>query len=153
MSGQDYGGAAFRYSLTREGADPLPAESPEINSPAAAARFFRTVEPGDGREHFRVAFLDQRRRLAGWFTVSVGCLSASLVHPREVFGPALVSGAASLILTHNHPSGDPEPSAEDLALTRRLKAGGDLLGLEVCDHVITGDGTGRWVSLQERGAL
>jgi DNA repair protein RadC len=153
VSGPRYEGAAFRYVLAREGAGPLPADSPQLDSPRAAAAFLLTIQPDDGREHFRVVMLDQRRKLAGWLTVSVGCLTAALVHPREVFGPALVAGAAAVILTHNHPSGDPEPSAEDLALTRRLRAGGDLLGLEVCDHIITGNGTGRWVSLQERGAV
>lgn len=148
-----YEGAAFRYGLVREGEAPLPADSPELGSPTTAGAFFVSVAPEDGREHFRVAFLDQRRRLAGWITVSVGCLTASLVHPREVFGPALVAGAASIIVTHNHPSGDPEPSAEDLALTRRLKAGAELLGVELCDHIITGDGTGRTLSLRERGVL
>ena len=66
---------------------------------------------------------------------------------------AVVAGAAGLVLTHNHPSSDPEPSAEDLALTRRLAAAGSLLGIEVLDHVITGDATKAWVSLKERGVV
>ena len=91
--------------------------------------------------------------LAGLYIVSVGSLNTSLVHPREVFGPALAAAAAALVLFHNHPSGDPVPSGEDLALTRRLKAGGDLLGVEILDHLIIGSGSGRWVSLKERGHI
>ena len=73
------------------------------------------------------------------------------MHPREVFQEAVVSRAAAIVLFHNHPSGDPEPSAEDLALTRRLAAAGSLMGIEVLDHLVLG--AGRYVSLKERGAL
>ena len=82
----------------------------------------------------------------------MGCLTSSLVHAREVFKPAILAGAAAILLAHNHPSGDPEPSAEDLALTRRLKAAGDLLGIAILDHIIVGE-LGRFVSLRERGAV
>jgi DNA repair protein RadC len=76
-----------------------------------------------------------------------------LVHPREVFGRAIVHKAAAIVLFHNHPSGEPEPSAEDLALRRRLVACGQLLGIEVLDHIVVGDATDRWVSLRDRGML
>jgi len=85
--------------------------------------------------------------------VSTGTLSASLVHPREVLGPALREGAAALILVHNHPSGDPTPSREDLRLTQQLADGARLLDLRLHDHVIIGNGTAQWVSLAQRGAL
>jgi DNA repair protein RadC len=85
--------------------------------------------------------------------VSVGHQSASLVHPREVFGPAVREGAAVVLLVHNHPSGDPAPSAEDRELTRRLKSCGELLGMNVLDHVIVGNGTGRWCSFRDVGEL
>jgi DNA repair protein RadC len=85
--------------------------------------------------------------------VSVGTQSASLVHPREVLGPALREGAASLIPVHNHPSGDPTPSREDLRLTRQLADGATLLDLRLHDHIIVGNGTEHWVSLAQRGAL
>lgn len=81
----------------------------------------------------------------------MGCLTASLVHPREVFREALAARAAALVLFHNHPSGDPEPSAEDLSLTRRLVSAGTLLGIEVLDHLVLG--AGRFVSLKERGVV
>jgi DNA repair protein RadC len=89
--------------------------------------------------------------LIGRRLISTGCLTASLVHPREVFKVAVDLRAAAIVLYHNHPSGDPEPSAEDLALTRRLSAAGTLMGIEVLDHVVLG--SGRYVSLKERGAL
>jgi DNA repair protein RadC len=102
-------------------------------------------------ETFGLLALDARHRLRREAVVSVGCLTASLVHPREVFQEAVVSRAAALVLFHNHPSGDPEPSAEDLALTRRLAAAGSLMGIEVLDHLVLG--AGRYVSLKERGVL
>ena len=124
-----------------------------LRVPSEVATLMTTSQPDDGREHFRIALLDVRRRLIGVHTVSVGCLTSSLVHPREVFRPAILAGAAAIGLSHNHPSGDPEPSQEDIALTRRLAQGGCLLGIEVLDHVITGNGTDKWVSLKERGVL
>ena len=81
------------------------------------------------RSRSRLLALDARNRLRREVVVSVGCLTASLVHPREVFQEAVVSRAAALVLFHNHPSGDPEPSVEDLALTRRLVAAGSLMGI------------------------
>jgi len=85
--------------------------------------------------------------------VSPGSQSASLVHPREVLGPALRVGAAALILVHNHLSGDPIPSQEDLRLTRQLVEGAQVLDLRLLDHLIIGNGTERWVSLAQRGAV
>jgi DNA repair protein RadC len=102
-------------------------------------------------ETFGLLALDVRHRLRREVVVSVGCLTSSLVHPREVFSEAISARAAAILLFHNHPSGDPEPSAEDLALTRRLASAGTLLGISVLDHVVLG--AGRFVSLRERGAL
>ncbi len=102
-------------------------------------------------ETFGLLALDVRHRLKREAVISVGCLTSSLVHPREVFAEAVGARAAALVLFHNHPSGDPEPSAEDLSLTRRLHAAGTLMGIEVLDHVILG--AGRFVSLKERGVL
>jgi DNA repair protein RadC len=102
-------------------------------------------------ETFGLLALDVRHRLKREAVVSVGCLTSSLVHPREVFQEAIVSRAAVILLFHNHPSGDPEPSSEDIALTRRLASAGSLLGIQVLDHVILG--AGRVVSLRQRGVL
>ena len=101
------------------------------------------------REHFWGFYLTARRRLICRELISVGTLTASLVHPREVFRPALERGAAALVVAHNHPSGEPEPSAEDISLTRRLARAGQVMGIELLDHVIVAsDG---FCSLRERG--
>lgn len=141
-----------RVSLVRE--DPG-GYGPEVASPGAAGRWVAQLarEHGldDGREHFGVALLDARHRVIGWDIVSVGALTATLVHPREVFRLAFAAPTAALFVWHTHPSGDVEPSAEDIALTRRLAAAGTLLGVEVMDHIVVGCGSWRWVSLKERG--
>ncbi|NOT32990.1 MAG: hypothetical protein HOP12_02345 [Candidatus Eisenbacteria bacterium] len=88
------------------------------------------------REHFVALLLNARHEVESLETISIGSLNASIVHPREVFLPAVKASAASLVLVHNHPSGDPEPSEEDLSITKRLVEGGELLGIGVLDHVI-----------------
>ncbi len=102
-------------------------------------------------ECFRGLYLDAKGRLLHHQQLSEGTLTASLVHPREVFGPALTHRAAAVVVAHNHPSGDPEPSAEDRATTRRLVRAGRLLGVELLDHVVCG--AGRYVSFLEQGWL
>jgi DNA repair protein RadC len=141
----------FRIALVREPGVKL-AERPELRSAAEAVPILAQFIGETDREVFAVALLTVRHRLLGLHTVSVGCLTASLVHPREVFKPAILAGSAAILAAHNHPSGDPEPSAEDLALTRRLAAAGQLLGIELLDHLVIGE-AGRFVSLRERGAL
>jgi DNA repair protein RadC len=108
---------------------------------------FRSRFERSDREEFLLVLLDGRNQVAGFNVVSTGTLTASLVHPREVFKPAILGNAAALILIHNHPSGDPEPSAEDKALTERLRQAGDLIGIRVLDHVVIGDG--RYASFAE----
>lgn len=103
------------------------------------------------KETFKALYLDGRRRLLRAEVVSVGTLTATLVHPREVFGPALECGAASLVVAHNHPSGDPTPSHEDRLLTERLSQAGRLLGLNLDDHLVIGKGC--FVSLRQLGLL
>lgn len=114
---------------------------------AVADVFAEHVQPLD-REQFVVLLLDGKNRCLGFNVVSVGSLTAALVHPREVFKAAILSNAAALILVHNHPSGDPEPSAEDRAITDRLRQVGELVGIRVLDHVVLGDGA--FTSLAER---
>jgi DNA repair protein RadC len=103
------------------------------------------------KENFLVLYLNTRNQLLHKEFVSIGTLNASLVHPREVFEPALRHSAAAVILVHNHPSGDPTPSQEDRELTRRLAEAGRLLGVEVLDHVIVS--AARRYSLQENGDI
>lgn len=122
-----------------------------ITSPQDAYVLVRAwLEPRD-RECFLLVLLDTRSKVLGLHVVSIGSLNASLVHPRECFKPAILANASAVLLAHNHPSGEPEPSQEDLALTQRLKQVGDLLGIPVLDHLVIGDGT--FVSLKERGTL
>jgi DNA repair protein RadC len=101
------------------------------------------------REHFVALHLDVKNRLISRETVSIGHLSAALVHPREVWKAALLANAASVAFVHNHPSGSTEPSREDLELTRRLYKAGEILGVPVLDHVVVS--TSGFVSLAERG--
>ena len=102
-------------------------------------------------EQFRALFLDGKHRVVREELVSQGTLTSSPVHPREVFGPAMRHAAAALVLVHNHPSGDPTPSGDDLDVTRRLRDVGQLVGIQILDHVIIGDGS--FTSLADRGLL
>jgi DNA repair protein RadC len=103
------------------------------------------------KELFKVLLLDTKNRLVRDMTVSEGALAINVVHPREVFNPAVRDSAAGVLLLHNHPSGDPTPSAEDRALTDRIVAAGRLLGIRVLDHLVIGDG--RYVSFADQGWL
>ena len=107
------------------------------------------------REEFLIIMLDGKNRMQAIHSVSVGSLTASIVHPREVFKMALLSNANAIILCHNHPSGDPAPSPEDIEITKRLVAAGDILGVKVLDHIIVGDGTSDtgYVSFADKGLL
>ncbi|MFI5184639.1 MAG: DNA repair protein RadC [Vicinamibacteria bacterium] len=125
--------------------------APVLQTPEDAARYLLPRYSARPVETFGLLVLDVRHRLKKEAIVSVGCLTSSLVHPREVFQEAIAARAAALVLFHNHPSGDPEPSAEDVALTRRLAAAGTLMGIEVVDHLVLG--AGRFVSLKRRGVL
>jgi DNA repair protein RadC len=103
------------------------------------------------KEHFKVILLNIKNHVISVEDVSVGSLNSSIVHPREVFKPAIRRSSASMILVHNHPSGDPAPSREDVEITRRLIEAGKILGIEVVDHVIIGNGV--YISLREKGII
>lgn len=103
------------------------------------------------KEHFVVLYLDARNKVLKKETISIGTLTGSLVHPREIFQPAVSLSAAGVILVHNHPSGDTEPSQDDLALTSRLVKAGEIMGIEVLDHLIVGHKT--FLSLRDAGLL
>jgi DNA repair protein RadC len=103
------------------------------------------------KERFIAVLLDGKNRVLRDERVSEGSLTSSLVHPREVFAPAIRESASAMVFVHNHPSGDPEPSPEDLEITRRLCAVGELVGIPVLDHVVIGDGA--FVSFLDRGLL
>lgn len=104
------------------------------------------------REHFVVIYLNRKGSVTAANVVSIGGLHSSIVHPREVFKPAILTSSSSMILVHNHPSGDPTPSHEDIELTRRLINAGDILGIKVLDHIIIG-ANGKNVSLKAQGNM
>lgn len=139
-----------RVQLVREAAFPYGAGS-VCNAADVAGLVCRHLARAD-REHFVVLMLDVKCHPLALHTVSIGTLDSCSAHPREVFKAAILANAASVVLAHNHPSGDPTPSPEDIALTRRLSACGELLGIAVADHVVVAD-TGRYASFRERGML
>jgi len=116
----------------------ITAVSKRINEPKDIAHIIKPLLWEADREHCLVIMLNGKNRITAINTVSIGTLTSSLVHPREVFKPAILTNAASIILAHDHPSGDPMPSEDDLNITCRLKAAGELLGISVLDHIIIG---------------
>jgi len=128
---------AAAFELGRRAAESCAATTP-IRGPDDVLAQVRDL-PRARKEHFVVLLLNARHEVQGRETVSIGSLNASIVHPREVFLPAILHSAASVVLVHNHPSGDPEPSDEDLSITRRLKQVGELVGIDVLDHVIVAE--------------
>ena len=126
-------------------------ERPRLSSPDEVANYYAPRLEALQREVFHVALLDSQNSLLRDVQVSVGSLSASIVHPREVFRTAILEATAHIVLVHNHPSGDPTPSKEDIHLTRQLVQGGHMLGIRIHDHVIIGHGT--HVSLAQRGII
>jgi DNA repair protein RadC len=123
-----------RRTLTR-----LDEERPRLGSPRSVAEYLLPQFGNRAVEQFGVLLLDTKHRVIRASVLSVGTLDASIVHPREVFREAAAAGAAALVLFHNHPSGDPEPSDDDCRLTERLVAAGVLMGIDVLDHVILAD--------------
>ncbi len=122
-----------------------------IESPLAAMELARRHLSGRRKEHFIALLLDARHRVMKISEISVGSLEMSIVHPRETFQEAIAAGASAMMVAHNHPSGDPSPSREDLDLTRRLVEAGKILGIPVLDHLIVGQG--RVLSLKAGGFL
>ncbi len=124
---------------------------PQIKAPGDVYKLLGRRMKDYDREHFMAVLLNTKNVVLEIVTVSIGSLNASIVHPREVLKPAIVASAASIILVHNHPTGDPAPSREDLEFTRRFAKCGELVGIQLLDHVIIGDGT--FQSLKEHGAF
>jgi len=107
-----------------------------IKNPQGAVKAIQSRIKDKAKEHFKLVLLNTRNKIIGITNVSVGTLNTNLVHPREVFKDAIIHSAASVVLVHNHPSGDPEPSEDDLEITKRLVQSGKILGIEVMDHII-----------------
>lgn len=126
-------------------------ESYDIRDPQGVVRAVRKTIKDKAKEHFKLILLNTRNKIIGLSTISMGTLNASLVHPREVFKDAIRHSASSVVVAHNHPSGNPEPSEEDLKITRRLVESGKILGIEVFDHIIIGKNA--FISLKTKGLL
>ncbi len=123
----------------------------KVCSPEDVAGLMIPEMKGLDREHFKAILLNTKNRILRIVTVAVGSLNAALVHPREIFKAAVIASAAGIIIVHNHPTGNPEPSREDEELTVRFAKCGELMGIDVVDHIIVGDG--HFVSMRERGLL
>jgi DNA repair protein RadC len=135
-----------RRTLTK-----APRDRVQLLAPHQSAAFLMPAYGGRAVERFGLVLLDTKYRVIRTALVAVGTLNASVVQPRDVFREAAVGSAAAIIVFHNHPSGDPTPSQDDVDLTRRLAAAGTLLGIDVVDHIILGDA--RYCSFKELGKL
>jgi DNA repair protein RadC len=142
--------AALELSKRLEG-DAGERQKPMVKSPEDVVNIAKSQLKGKKKEHFLVLCLDTRNRVINCRPVSIGSLDASIVHPREVFKEAVSSSAASVIFVHNHPSGDPEPSKEDVELTKRLVKAGEIIGIDVLDHIIICDRS--YLSLKAKNLL
>ena len=141
----------YRVALVRESSIQVPEK--RLRNSQDAASLIRKYLQGADREHFVALLLNRKNAMIGLNTVSVGTLTASLAHPREIFKAAILANAAAIVCAHNHPSGDPQPSSEDRVLTKRLVEAGKLLGIEVVDHIIVGDGTEAYFSFADNNLL
>ena len=139
---------SYTVELVRDAS--IVADSRKADEPSKVAEIFRSFIGNTDREIFAAILTDSRNKVIGINQVSVGTLSSSLVHPREVFKPAILACAAAIIVAHNHPSGDATPSPEDKVATRRIKEAGELLGIPLLDHVILGE---NFFSFREQGLL
>ena len=140
--------AAFELANRLEGYPESDKKLP-VKTPDEVVSLVRGRLRGKKKEHFLVLLLDTRGQLIKTSEISVGSLDTSIVHPREVFQEAISASAASVIFVHNHPSGDPEPSEDDIKLTERLAQAGDIVGIDVLDHIIVCDK--RYLSLKSKG--
>jgi len=123
----------------------------DIKNPQSVVKAIRSSIKDKAKEHFKLILLDNRNKIIDISTISIGTLNASLVHPREIFKEAIIHNSASVVLAHNHPSGDPEPSEEDIKITERLVESGKILGIEVIDHIVIGKTN--FASFKERGLI
>jgi DNA repair protein RadC len=137
--------------LGRRAISHVAGERVRFGRPSDIGRYLLPLYGGHREERFGIVMLDSKLRLIRSETLSVGILDASIAHPREVFRTAMLASASAIALFHNHPSGDPAPSEDDIFITTRLVAAGQLMGINVVDHVILG--AGRWYSFHDAGML
>lgn len=124
-----------------------------LTSPGQLADAFIALVGDTDREHFVVLLLNAKNQITGLNLISIGSLTGTVVHPRETFKAAILANASRIALAHNHPSGDCIPSEEDKAITNQLKEAGDILGIQVIDHVIVNTESGDFFSFMERGLI
>lgn len=129
----------YRIQLVRDSGPARPHDTVRVTDPDDITPLLAQYFQGLDREHFVVVMLDVKNRVIGLNTVSIGTLNSSLAHPREIFKPAVLCNAAGVILSHNHPSGESAPSDADIAITKRITKAGDILGINVLDHIIIGE--------------
>ncbi|HXV14616.1 MAG TPA: DNA repair protein RadC [Candidatus Krumholzibacteria bacterium] len=140
---------AAAFELGKRFAKESRSAGTSVRAPRDIARMFMDEMKDYDREHFKAAFLNTKNQVIKVVTVSIGSLNASIVHPREILKPAIAASAASIVLVHNHPTGDPTPSREDVEFTRRFAKCGELIGIELLDHIVIG--ADRFQSLKEAG--
>lgn len=140
----------YRIELVKDGR--VPYDGASLSCSREAAKLGRAMLDGQDREAMIVVLLNGRNKPIGINTVSIGSLNMSVVHPREVFKPAIVGNASAIVLIHNHPSGDSSPSPEDIEITRRIQEGGRILGINVLDHVILGEDES-YYSMRDEGRI
>ena len=139
----------YRVTLVREGS--VSNSNNHIRTPEDVVNILSADYDAAVVEMAQMLALDTKNKIIGSFVISTGSLNASIIHPRDIFQRAILSNAASVILVHNHPSGDPTPSSEDIELTNKLVQVGKMMDLPILDHVVIGDG--KFVSLKERGII
>jgi DNA repair protein RadC len=139
------------FELSKRIDEDLLYEKKRVKTPEQVLSLVKAKLKGKKKEHFLALLLDTRNQLIGISNVSVGSLDTNIVHPREVFKEAISSSASSCIFVHNHPSGDPTPSEDDMELTKRLAKAGEIVGIDVLDHIIVTDND--FISLKERGII
>jgi DNA repair protein RadC len=139
------------FELGRRALAEHPAQLPVVRKPSDVYDLLKAAFQDLDREHFRVVLLNVKNQVLKVDSTTIGMLNSSPVHPREVFKEAIRLSSASIILAHNHPSGDPTPSPEDIRLTARLREAGEIIGITVMDHIICGDNC--FISLKENGHL
>jgi len=143
----------FRLELVKESNSRYDLDDKKVSGPADLHEIGKLLFnfESQAEEVFAIVTLDAKNNITGAFEVSRGALSSSIVHPREVFKRAILQNASSIALMHNHPSGDPEPSSEDLQMTKRLEEAGKILGIRILDHIIFGDDY--FFSFKEEGLI
>lgn len=145
--------STYSIRVVKESGGRYNLDNKRASSPQNAVKIFNEVFEMDSRaeEVLALMTLDTKNKVTGMFIVSQGSINASVVHPREVYKRALLQNASQIIIAHNHPSGDPNPSKEDINITKRLVEAGKLIGIDMLDHIIIGDR--KYISLKDKGVI